>query len=364
MRNLPQPDPIAREHSLRLTRYISEKIHESNGQIPFSAYMHHALYAPGLGYYAAGKTKFGRDGDFVTSPEISPLFGQCIAKCINYPMVLELGAGTGKLAATLLQCCSALTHYYILEVSADCRTQQQATIQSLCPAFLPKVTWLDRLPSEKITGVVLANEVMDAFPATRFCWQDGKAYEYYVRYADQFYWQLDKPHDARISKFVSTVGLADNYASEMHLWLKPWIQSLSDILKEGLILLFDYGFPRNEFYHPDRHRGTLMCHYHHHAHENPFFYPGLQDITTHIDFTSVAEAAHESGLTIAGYTSQAAFLLDCGILSLAHDDNRKNQTKILTLPSEMGELFKAIALTRNHANPLPGFQLQDRRNRL
>jgi SAM-dependent MidA family methyltransferase len=357
MHNLPQPDINAREHSALLTQMIMHNIDQSGGKITFAEFMDLALYTPGLGYYSAGKSKFGGEGDFITAPELSPLFGRCVAHCIADKNILELGAGTGKLAAELLQCCSNIEHYYILEISASLRTQQQQTILNHCPQFFSKVQWLDRLP-EKFTGSILANEVMDALPATRFSWQDQQVLEYYVTHENkQLRYQHLAPSDQRITQFVCALNLPDNYSSEMHLLLKPWLKSLSDILDKGMILLFDYGFPRHELYHPDRHMGSLMCHYHHYAHADPFFYPGLQDITAHVDFTAVAEAAYENHLEISGYTTQAAFLLDCGIHQMADDFSTRNAVKILTSPNEMGELFKVMALTRGMNKPLKGFNL-------
>ncbi len=363
--SLPSPSPDALAHSQKVSQFIRQTIERAGGKIPFSEFMNLALYAPQLGYYEAGAQKFGSAGDFITSPEISPLFGRCIATLLSGD-VLELGAGSGKLAASILHSEHKPERYYILEVSADLKKRQQEFLRATCPDDYHRLIWLDRLPpANSFSGMILANEVMDAFPATRFCWQDKKVNEYYVGYKqDQFAWQLGKPSNSQITSIVESLDLVtEPYHSELHLLLKPWIKSLSACLKQGLILLIDYGFSRREFYHPDRSMGTLMCHYRHHAHGDPFFMPGLQDITAHVDFTAVAEAASDNDLEVAGFATQAAFLLDCGLLTMA-TEKEAQAIKYLTLPSEMGELFKVIALTRDIELPLRGFQLQNYVERL
>lgn len=341
-----------------LLDHIHQKIVESGGKIPFSTYMQLALYTPGLGYYTGGAQKFGCEGDFVTAPELSPIFGKCLAKALRpFNTLLEFGAGSGILAKTLLDTNQNIEKYWILEISSELQHRQQETLKN----HLDKVTWLTELPLS-FSGAIIANEVIDAFPATKFLYKDNHVYEYYVN--EKLEWVLEKPHDPRITEFVKSLDLPSPYTSEMHLWLKPWIKSLSDTLNSGLMLIFDYGFPRHEFYHPDRREGTLMCHYRHQAHTNPFAHPGIEDITAHVDFTAIAEAAVESNLEVAGYTSQAAFLLDCGLTDFIENDNDTLATKILTHPSEMGELFKVIGLTKDWNEPLSCFKMLDRRARL
>jgi len=328
-------------------------------KIPFSTYMERALYTPGVGYYAGGAHKFGPQGDFVTAPEISPLFGKCLSKTFQQAdIILELGAGTGKLALSLLENNPRIKQYWILEISSELQHRQKETLQN----YLSKITWLTELPKTPFSGIILANEVIDAFPATKFLVDHHKVYEYYVTEKNgALDWLLDKPSHPRITEFVQSLNLPSPYTSEMHLWLKPWIKSLSDCLQSGLILLLDYGFPRSEFYHPDRTEGTLMCHYQHKAHTDVFFKPGEQDITAHVDFTAIAEAAVDNNLDVAGYTSQGNFLIDCGITDFIATDAHRAQTKILTHPGEMGELIKVIALTKNWPQELIGFRLNDRR---
>lgn len=381
--NLPAPATLAKAHSDALRTHLYAEIANS-GPMPFARYMQLALYAPGLGYYSAGAHKFGAAGDFVTAPEISPLFSRCVAQQCQQVLhdlqdgdILELGAGSGVMALTILQDLAQRNqlpqHYYILEVSADLRDRQQQLFQSQAPELLPTVKWLERLPSEKFTGIILGNEVLDAMAVHKFKQHDGLK-EYYVTVEDeQFSWLLDKPSVPELIKQVDDlqIDFSENYESEINLLLTPWLSSLADILKQGVILLIDYGFPRREYYHPDRTTGTLMCHYRHHAHTDPFLHPGIQDVTAHVDFTAVAHAAVKNNLTVAGYTHQAGFLLSCGIDTMlpSIDDvtahyNAAQQVKRLTLPSEMGELFKAIALTRHYDEDLIGFTLMNQLEKL
>lgn len=378
---LPKPDSEALELSKELTTLIVNEI-AAKGPITFARYMELALYAPGLGYYSAGAQKFGEEGDFVTAPEISPLFAQCLARqcqqvlnLVQEGCMLELGAGSGRMAADLLIALEKLdalpSRYTILEVSADLKQRQRATIQESCPHFLDRITWLEKLPDQPFEGLIIGNEVLDAMPVHRFYWDSEIAKEYYVAAkTGEFFWQLGECSSSRLSDKVLSLGqqLLKNvraYSSEINLLLAPWLASLSDCLEKGALLFIDYGFPRQEYYHPERDQGTLMCHYRHRAHGDPFFLPGLQDITAHVDFTEVAEAAKACGLEIAGFANQANFLLDCGLAELINtaidsSDTRQQllvsqQVKKLTLPHEMGELFKVVALTRGIIEPLLGF---------
>ncbi len=383
MNNLPTPDTLSQSHSDRLKQQIAKEISQK-GPIPFSRYMELALYAPGLGYYSAGARKFGEAGDFVTAPELSPLFSHCLArqcaqilKQIKTPSILEFGAGSGIMALEILKELERqqqLPHrYYILEVSADLRERQQTLFKEKAPQYLPRLEWLDQLPKNPIKGVILANEVLDAMPIHKFKIENGIK-EFYVDYKnEQFVWEIKSPSDARLEKAIKQldINLNEPYESEINLFLPAWIKSLSDSLEQGLVLLIDYGFPRYEYYHPDRTMGTIMCHYRHRAHEDPLILQGIQDITAHVDFTAIAEAAVDAGFTVEGFTHQAAFLLNCGISTAVEtiDNeldhyNRAQQIKRLTLPSEMGELFKVIALTKGIEEELLGFAMMDQLARL
>ena len=389
---LPAPDREALEHSQRVTQRIRREIESCGGRITFQRYMQSALYEPGLGYYSAGARKFGRDGDFVTAPELSPLFSRCVARQCTQVLaaggrdILEFGAGSGVMAGDVLAALEAAgslpDNYYILEVSAELRQRQRHTLEQAIPGQLARVHWLERLPEGDFEGVVLANEVLDAFPVHRFYMMDaGMAGEYYVTWdGNGFAWQqgpVSGPDvQAAIDAIDREVGLARlgrGYTSEVNVLLGHWMEGVSGFLKRGVVLTFDYGYPRREYYHPQRRDGTLMCHYRHHPHDNPLILSGLQDITAHVDFTAAAEAAHRAGLAVAGYTNQANFLMATGIHEMDHAPSEGDaqcqfdaaqQIKVLTLPQEMGELVKVMALTRGVDFPLLGFSLRDYRGRL
>jgi SAM-dependent MidA family methyltransferase len=379
--NLPIPTADALLHSQALIQLIRAEITANGGYISFARFMELALYAPGLGYYSAGCWKFGQKGDFVTAPEISPLFAQCLARqcqqvllAVTNGEIIELGAGTGKLAVDLLLELEKLNclpqRYSILEVSAELRLRQQAFCREKIPHLMERMVWLDQLPGKPIQGIILANEVLDAMPVQRFHLLQDELQEFYVGWqGDDFVWHLAKPqHEIKLGFTAETP-----YEFENNLNLTPWMASVSECLQQGLVLLIDYGFPQHEYYHPDRSMGTLMCHYQHHSHADPFLLVGLQDITAHVDFTAVAETAVENNLQVAGFTTQAAFLLNCGLLDLlnqADEDSSarlalNQQINLLTSPAEMGELFKVIALTRELDEvDLLGFQQFDQRMRL
>lgn len=367
-----------------LTELIRREIQTNNGKIDFARFMERALYAPRLGYYIAGKQKFGPQGDFVTGPEISTLFSQCLAKqCeqilseINNPDILEFGAGTGIMAASILlqlEKDKALpNHYFILELSPELQQRQRQTIELSCPHLLGKVSWLQNLPTNDFHGVVLANEVLDAMPVHKFKIDNNKTYEYFITANDdQFQWQEEPCKNNSILALAQSLSFESEYVSEINLFLKPWVKSIGEILSKGAVIIIDYGFPRHEYYHPDRNMGTLMCHYQHQSHPDPLINVGEQDITAHVDFTAVAEAADDAGLDVAGYTHQAAFLIANDLAELYQqqagtDDQQfstNQEVKMLTLPSEMGELFKVIALSKNLDIPLKGFSEIDLRVRL
>ncbi len=344
-----------------LERLISEKISAADGKIPFSTFMELALYSPGLGYYTNGLEKFGPKGDFITAPELSPLFGQCISHALaDFTEILEFGAGTGALAKSIIENHQTLEKYWILEPSSELQQRQKEQLKN----YGHKINWLTELP-KNFTGAIIANEVIDAFPATKFLWKDNKVWEYCVAEKNNgFIFVTEPSQNKTIINFVKNLDLPNNYSSEIHLWLKPWIKSVSECLDSGAILIIDYGFPRHEFYHPERSMGTLMCHYQHRAHSDPLYKPGEQDITAHVDFTAIAEAAVENDLDVMGYTTQAAFLLENKLLDFADAENDASAIKMLTLPSEMGELFKVIGLTKDWEKIIPGFRMQDRLNRL
>lgn len=381
--NLPTPDAIAKAHSAKLRDAIVREILKQ-GPMSFARFMKLALYAPGLGYYSAGARKFGEGGDFVTAPEISPLFSRCVARqCqqiltnVKQGDILEFGAGSGMMALEVLRELARQqrlpNYYYILEVSADLRERQLKLFREQAPEFVTKIKWLDSLPREKFKGIILANEVMDAMPVHRFK-QSDDVQEIYVDFKqDKFQWHCNRPSRSDLTESVAAlnVNFAEGYESEINLLLPAWIASLADILEQGVILLFDYGFPRHEYYHPDRSMGTLMCHYQHRAHSDPFLHVGLQDITAHVDFTTVAESAFANGLEIIGYTHQTGFLLGCGIETMLPNPEDieeyytiAQQVKRLTLPSEMGEFFKSMALAQNYNEELIGFSMMNQVEKL
>ncbi len=375
MQDLPRPSPEALAHSARLCTRIRAEIVAQGGEISFERYMELALYAPGLGYYSAGARKFGPEGDFVTAPELSPLFAYCLAlQCaevlaaLGEGDILELGAGSGRMAADMLaelQRPDALPRrYLILEVSAELRERQQHTLAAHAPALLEKVQWLERLP-ETFSGMIVGNEVLDALPVSRFQRSAQGFDEFSVAVkGDSFTWRL-RPANADLQAALEALEgtlpdrLVEEYRSEICLRLPAFLYSLADSLTRGALLFMDYGYTRAAYYHPDRYMGTLMCHYRQRAHDDPFLYPGLQDMTAHVDFTAVAQAGTAAGFEFTGYTTQAYFLLALGLAEHATDWRRAREVKLLSLPEEMGERFKAIGLSRGLATPMRGFALRD-----
>jgi len=397
--SLPTPDEFAFKLSQKLREKISLAIMENGGSIGFEQYMQMALYEPALGYYSAGSSKFGEQGDFVTAPEISPIFSRCLAKqCqqvlseISSGCILELGPGTGVMAIDILRELERNNVlpgiYYMLEPSADLRQRQQQNVKNEIPHLEERIIWLEHLPEKKIEGVILANEVIDAMPVKRIVF-DHEIEEYAVTCVAEsgdktrFQW-IKKEFDQKSMNFVQELldtlkeSLPTPYTTEINFYIKPWLNSLNDILNKGLILISDYGYPRQEFFHPQRHAGTLICHYRHHAHDDPFLYPGLQDITASVDFTAVAEAAVDIGLHVSGFATQAHFLIACGLDEFVSDyeaDDVSKRVEIthqvskLTMPGEMGEKFKFIGLTKKLETKaldiqLIGFNFIDQRARL
>jgi SAM-dependent MidA family methyltransferase len=388
---LPPLRPDEVRHGAAVLQTVRDAIGTHGGWLAFDDYLRIVLYAPGLGYYSAGGAKIGGGGDFVTAPELSGLFGRCVARqCAQVLQdsdgdVLELGAGTGALAASVLATLAELErlprHYYILEISADLRARQQQRIAGLPEALRARVRWLDGLPVTPIAGVILANEVADALPFKRFVISPGAPLERGVALSPAGNLvEADRPADAGLRADIAHIGgaliapLPPGYVSELCPMLTPWIAALEASLSRGAVLIIDYGLGRREYYHPQRSGGTLRCHFRQRAHEDPLLYPGLQDISAWVDFTRVAEAASDAGLEVAGYCTQAAFLLACGIESdlaaggpagaTVEQARLASQARQLLLPGEMGETFKVMALTRGGDAPLRGFEHQDLRRSL
>ena len=383
MSTLPPPSSEQLAHSAAVADAIRAEIAAQDGWIPFSRYMELALYAPGLGYYSGGLQKFGAGGDFVTAPEISPLFGQTLARQVAQVLrlgggdVLELGAGTGKLAVqmlTELQRLDALPQrYLILEVSAHLRVIQQEAVQRALPLELAsRVAWLDALP-ERFTGCIVGNEVLDALPVQLLSQREEGLYERGVAVDDEGFVWSERPAGAALGGLFKAEPLPVGMVTEVCPALPALVASLAERLVQGAMLFLDYGFPRREYYHPQRMGGTLMCHYRHHAHDDPLLLPGLQDITAHVDFTAVAEAAVAHGLQVLGYTTQAQFLINAGITEVLSRTSpadaaaylpRAAAAQKLLSPAEMGELFKVIALGKGSLEPLGGFARGDKRHTL
>ncbi len=352
-------------------------------EIPFMEFMQLALYDPHQGYYSSGLTKIGSQGDFITAPELTPLFGytlanQCqqVLSLLKNPMILEFGAGTGALCVAVLEHLEQLTAlpeaYLILELSAHLRHCQKELVQEKIPHLAHKVQWLEQWPSTSFNGIIIANEVLDAMPVHRFKLSEDRLLESYISIdpQGQLIEQFKACHNERLLTYLHNKlpHLQPVYVSEVNLFIDDWIKQNYQLLEQGMVLLIDYGFPRHEYYHPDRQQGTLMCHYQHHAHSNPLIHVGEQDITAHVDFTHIAEAGQNAGFHVAGYTNQASFLLANGLLHLVNNIERERESfrakqavKQLIQPSEMGELFKIIALTKNLDIPLNGFLLNDKR---
>ena len=384
---LPPLTPEEQRHSQAVRELIRAQIAEGGGWLSFERYMELALYAPGLGYYSAGSTKLGAAGDFVTAPETSELFGRCLARQCAEVLgpgggeILELGAGTGSLAATLLTALAEADRlperYAILEVSADLAARQRERIAALPAELAGRVVWLARLPPS-VSGVVLANEVLDALPVRRFRVGGGSLSELGVGVdAAGDFTERATGADGALARACATItrelgsALPPGYTSELCLRVEPWIASLADGLREGVVLLLDYGLPRRHYYHPQRTAGTLRCHFRHRAHEDPYVNVGVQDITAWVDFTRVAEAADAAGFAVSGFATQAAFLLACGLEDfVARAQGARERARLagearrLVMPEEMGEAFKVMALSRAVDRPLTGFALQDLRHQL
>jgi SAM-dependent MidA family methyltransferase len=390
--DLPELTPDEAAHSAALVEHIRAAIRKAGGWIDFAQFMQLALYAPGLGYYSAGARKFGAAGDFITAPEVAPVFSRCIAvQCAEVlqnlgtsdTRILELGAGSGVMAAELLaelERQGALpAEYLILDLSADLRERQQATIAQAVPHLLDRVQWLDGLPEEPFTGLIIANEVLDALSVQRFAIRRGEVNALGV--SDEFgqFVLAEVRGGERLVAAVrqierdAGVTLPDGYESELCIGLAQWLAGIGASLARGVMLFVDYGLPRREYYSLERTRGTLLCHFRHRFHDDALARVGLQDITAWVDFTALAEAATAAGFEVAGYTTQAHFLIGAGLgdfvanvegLDLVQRLNLSRQAMVLTLPGEMGERFKVIALSRDYDAPLCGFATRDLRHTL
>lgn len=372
---LPKPDADESAHSARLVAHIRGKIAKC-GPIPFARFMERCLYAPGLGYYSAGRTKFGASGDFVTAPELGTLFAETLAGAISPVLAgapaanfVELGGGSGAFAEAALRAlaeCDALpARYRILEPSADLRERQRVRLAETLPAAIfARIDWLDGPPDAPWDGVLFANEVIDALPTTRFAVRAGEVFEEFIDINDDgAFTRIDRPADMLVAAAVRHLErelgapFAEGYRSEILPQLPYWMQAVLGSLARGMALFVDYGYARRDFYAPERCDGTLVCHYRHRAHADPLLFPGLQDITAFVDFTALAEAGDSAGFEIAGFVEQGAFLLGSGLD--AHFTNALSgadtaatyrlaqQVKRLTLPGEMGQKFKLMLMTRN-----------------
>lgn len=381
---LPEPDATARLHSQRLYTHITNEIADAGGWISFAEYMQLALYAPGLGYYAAGAHKLGAAGDFITAPEISPLFAFALAEAISPVLrstegaVLELGPGSGRLAAHLLPLLAerdALpARYALLETSPDLRQRQQHTLAALPETLASRCLWLDTLP-ERFTGVVFGNEVIDALPVEvvrregERLWRRGAG----IQAGGRIGWADRELSEGELWRAARARLPEGNHIGEINVRAEALIASIGGILQAGMLLILDYGDPATQLYHPQRAGGTLRCFYRHRVHDDPFLWPGLQDITAHVDFTALALAGDEASLELAGFTSQAQFLINCGILDALQATGEPGSSTYLQAanalnrllhPAEMGEMVKAIAWTKGIDRLPLGFQAGNKIHRL
>ncbi len=384
--NLPALSTDERRHAERVRAALDAKLAAAGGWIPFSEFMRFALYEPGLGYYSAGARKFGADGDFITAPELTPLFAECVAEQIAEVFaktggreILEFGAGSGRMAVEVVRALVARgvepERYDIVEVSADLKERQQELVSRSLGALAARVHWLERLPAQPVCGAVLANEVLDALPVERFRIAGGRIERLGVALAGNDLATVPRPAPQALEAAVQALPIVDDevYESEICALLTGWIAAASQALAHGVLLVMDYGLPRAQYYHPDRRQGSLICHFRHRAHSDAFAYVGLQDLTAWVDFTAVAEAADAAGLDVLGFTTQAQFLMATGLdralgtLLRGADRDRQaivNAANRLLLPGEMGEAFKVMALGRGIAEPLQGFSLRDLRHTL
>ena len=384
-----EPHDAALTHEMRVRAELMAQIAAGGGYLSFEKFMEFALYAPGLGYYSGGARKFGPDGDFITAPEVSALFGACVAvQCaevcerIEAPVLLEIGAGTGRLALDILTRLESLdaspTNYWILETSADLRERQRTLLERRAPHLIDRVRWLDAPPEHEFEGVIIVNEVLDALPVARFRWRAHEVQELgVVAEGDKFAWaaRTAGPAMNAVCQELERAagGWDEGYVSEYCPRLKPWSRAVTRELKAGAVLWIDYGLPRAQYYLPERHEGTLLCHYRHCVHDDALAHPGLQDITAWGDFTALAEASRDAGFELAGFTTQAHFLaatgIDAQMQHLAGGDGAAfarlaSEARQLMLPGDMGERFKVMAWLRGMDKELRGMSLVDLRHSL
>jgi SAM-dependent MidA family methyltransferase len=370
---LPTPGPQALAASRALLGRIGQELNAAGNWMSFARYMELALHEPGLGYYAGGARKLGAGGDFITAPELSPLFARTLARQVAQILqpgeaVLEFGAGSGALAEVLLEELKDV-NYLILEPSAELADRQRSRIGE-------RANWINHLPAG-FRGVMLANEVLDAMPVHAVAWTPRGVLERGVCANEgELAWSdrtATGPVLAGATEIEIEIPPSGRYESELALFARAWMRSLGRFLERGAILVIDYGFPAREYFHPQRSMGTLACHYRHRVHGDPFYLPGLQDITAHVDFSALARAATEAGLEVLGYAGQAQFLVNCGITELLGQENPDDPKRYLPaasaaqkllLPSEMGELFKVLAVGRGVEAPLLGFSSGDRSHAL
>lgn len=395
------PNKIQSEHSATLANIIRERIEKNRGWISFEQFMGLALYAPGLGYYSAGANKIGVHGDFITAPLLGRQFAGCLARqcdeiienlaAVQPITVAEFGAGTGQFALDFLIDMDSLNQlpdqYLIIETSADLQQRQKKLIETNGRQYLDIIKWLDAIPESGINGVIIANELLDALPVMRFQIDgSGQAKELGVAMRDnRFVWQVSTDSIPEVlQQRLNQYSLPPGYQSEIGTQAEGWVRTIGEKLISGVMILIDYGFPQAEFYHRDRAQGTLMCHYQHIAHDNPFYFTGIQDMTSHVDFSAITAAGQDAGLQVIGYCGQGGFLLSLGLLenfqdiknnatqnniagnrqSILHAHTLTQEIKKLTLPHQMGELFKVIALAKNYPARLSGFTMQDHSGRL
>ncbi len=387
---LPVPDDAALAVSERLKRMIGRAIAERDGEFGFDDYMQRALFEPMLGYYSGGACKFGGAGDFVTAPELSPVFSHCLARQCRQVLshlgggaILELGPGTGAMAVDMLlwlERHDALPDvYYLLEPSATLRERQRLKFADDAPHLAGRVIWCEGLPEKKLCGMIIANEVLDVLPVKRVVVDDG-LYEQTVTCDDagRFGWRIGRLGESVASIAARRIdgaghSLPQPYITEINPVINSWLKALDAVLERGVILFADYGYPRRDYLHPERRQGTLVCHYRHYMHDDPFLYPGLQDISAAVDFSSVAEAAVELGLHVAGFATQAHFLIACGLDEVIAEQARHGSASrertagavnTLTMPGEMGEQFKFIGMTKSLDIALMGFSFVNLKGRL
>ena len=382
---LPDPDPQARAHSARVQAAIADEIDRSGGFIPFARYMEMALYAPGLGYYVAGARKFGAGGDFVTAPELTSFFGSTLAldlaavlRTTERREIVEFGAGSGRLAADVLESLARTDalplRYAIVEPSPELRERQRETLRRLAADHAHRVEW-PAAPPATIDGAVLMNEVLDAVPPRVLVRRGNRWLERGVVREGEGFALAERPLDDERVRALAAERFppSGDYLSEINPAAETLVEDVGRRLRGGALIVIDYGFPRAEYYHPQRSAGTLMGHYRHRSHADPFLWPGLSDLTAHVDFTAIAEAGERAGLSVAGYASQASYLLSAGLLERLQAAGpvdspaylrEASAVQTLTSPAEMGELFKVLALARSEGIDWRGFALADRSHRL